>query len=805
MTGRALHFAVAVWGESYVDTLLRLALPSFLAPGNIPACATRRKCIFEVHTRAADVAAIRSSEAWRELATHADAVIRPVLTDHELERGNRYSVMSFCHRQAIAAALAERAVLSILSPDCIAADGSFSAALDVLDRGKRAVLVAGPRGDLERIAPGLREHSRSGTSVAIVVSARQLITLLMTHLHPMSERLFWDARQFSVIPSAVYWRAGRVSVLAKYFHLHPLFVDLSAALPSAAEDVGTVDGPFLGLAGIPEEEIYVVSSSDQIALIELSRREHDWMAGNPSMFKTWRVLHWAMTHAEPAQQDRFLCHDICLQGEEDVDWQAMKHSVERRLAPLRAAFRIARRAPYVYRVVRALWLSIAQLVIALKAGSLRNRWSNLCQLYRKRMTQWKLLGLTVVAPEIARRAGWLYWPLMKLCLLARVHFVVNIPANMGHNTVELDHYLRARSAGIFPAGLRAVLFRQPNAMHADTADLYARHFWWVPTSRLAFLLLLPLTMRFRRLILDGGLSRLKWQLREDLSYDRPIENQTYLYQVDKASALEKWKDYYRLRARSSESWPLAVDVGMDEELRAFLNFAPDTKLALFHMKQDLSNATGAASTAQAYLPAMRFLRAEGYRLVFVGREAMPNEFFELGVLNYAQSPLASYRHDVQVFKAAAIAVTAGSGIAFLPDCLGTPYVYADSWHIGMPTFSERCVIVPALVRERAGRMLSLGEQAHLYWSLADEGHEAFPRGRYEARNATGEEILEAVKEALTLRHAPRPLTTLQQCYLALDARGLLPLTRARVSAYFAEKHNHLFNSAVLAAASGRSA
>jgi len=804
LTGLALHFTVAVWGDEYVQTLLGLALPSFLAPGNIPACAARRKCIFEVHTRPADVAAIRSSEAWRELSMHAHAVLRPTLTDDVLARGNRYSAMSFCHRQAIAAALAERSVLSILSPDCIAADGSFAAALDVLEHGKRAVLVAGPRGELETIAPALEERFRSGTSAAIVISPRPLISLLMSHLHPMSERLFWGARQFTVIPSAVYWRAGRASLLAKYFHLHPLFVDLSAALPSAGQDAGTVDGPFLRLAGIPEDEVHVVSRSDQIALIELSRREHDWMAGYPSMFKTWRVLHWAMTHAEPAQQDRFLCHDICLQGEEDVDWEAMRRSVKRAILPLRLALSIARRAPYVYRVVRALWPPIARLVLAMNAW-LRNPWSNLRQLFRKRMTRWKLLGLTFVAPEIARRAGWLYWPLMRLCLRSRVRFLVNIPANMGHNTVELDHYLRARATATFPADLRVVLFRQPNAMHAETANLYARHFWWAPTSRLAYLFLLPLTMRFHRLILDGGLSRLKWQLREDLTYERPIENQTYLYQVDKATALEKWRSYYRLRATSPASWPLAGDVGMDEELRAFLDFAPETKLALFHMKLELSNASGAASTAEAYLPAMRFLRAHGYRLVFVGREAMPSEFSELGVLNYAQSSIASYRHDIQIFKAAAIAVTAGSGIAFLPDCLGTPYVYADSWHIGMPTFSERCVIVPALVRERTGRMLSLSEQADLYWSLADEGHEAFPRERYEARNASGDEILEAAKEALALRQTARPLTTLQQCYQALDARSLLPLTRARVSAYFAEKHNHLFNAALPATASERSA
>jgi putative glycosyltransferase (TIGR04372 family) len=171
---------------------------------------------------------------------------------------------------------------------------------------------------------------------------------------------------------------------------------------------------------------------------------------------------------------------------------------------------------------------------------------------------------------------------------------------------------------------------------------------------------------------------------------------------------------------------------------------------------------------------------------------MPPEFADLGVLNYAESAVASYRHDIQLFKSAAVAVTGGSGIAFLPDCLGVPYVYANSWHIGMPMCSRYCVMTPALVQEIAsGRLLSLAEQAELYWAMPDDGHESFPQDRYRAINASGEEILEAVKEALALKSDLCAFDELQLRYLSVDDRGLLPVTGARISAHFIAAHRDL--------------
>ena len=97
------------------------------------------------------------------------------------------------------------------------------------------------------------------------------------------------------------------------------------------------------------------------------------------------------------------------------------------------------------------------------------------------------------------------------------------------------------------------------------------------------------------------------------------------------------------------------------------------KIALIHMKLHVINATAAQSDPSAYELAIRRLTDDGYQVVFVGREPFPPLFAKLGVLNYSESPVASYRHDVQLFAKASMAITAGSGISCLPDCMGKPY------------------------------------------------------------------------------------------------------------------------------------
>jgi putative glycosyltransferase (TIGR04372 family) len=210
------------------------------------------------------------------------------------------------------------------------------------------------------------------------------------------------------------------------------------------------------------------------------------------------------------------------------------------------------------------------------------------------------------------------------------------------------------------------------------------------------------------------------------------------------------------------------------------------------MKLHVINATAAPTDPAAYELAIRWLIESGYQVVFVGREPFPALFATLGVLNYSESPFANYRHDIQLFATSSVAITAGSGISAHPDCMGKPYVYLDSWHLGMPMPSRKCVSVPALMKHRkTGRFLNLAEQLQLYMGSADKGGEAFPSRDYEARNAEPEEILQALQEALSLAAQPAPLTQMQQRFHKLIPATFQPLVKSRMSDFFLKKHNSL--------------
>lgn len=391
-----------------------------------------------------------------------------------------------------------------------------------------------------------------------------------------------------------------------------------------------------------------------------------------------------------------------------------------------------------------------------------------------------------VVPQRAQHPGLLAWPLHRILRVWGIVFVVNMVPGMGHNTVELDYFLRLLRSGRIPSK-RYVLLRRPSPFHDDTLVLYRRHFWFASNSVFLSNFLAPVIARYEDLRLNVGLSRLRWQLRNDGSWTPPPAGQSFLYQIDKAENRAEWMRYYKLRRETRTITPLKDELTIEPALLAFLGARAD-RLALVHVKYHVANATARPTDPQTYLPAIRWLQDQGYKVVMIGREGMPKEFAALGVLDYANSSLACYRFDLELVAHAAIVITAGSGIAMMPDCMDVPLVYLNSWHIGMPMASARCVMVPTMMMGRAsGRLLSFAEQCDLYWTLEDKGAEIFPTRNYEPRDATGDEVLEAVKESLAA-DPDDELTPRQNGYRRLTLKDGEALIGARISRYFIDKH-----------------
>lgn len=393
-----------------------------------------------------------------------------------------------------------------------------------------------------------------------------------------------------------------------------------------------------------------------------------------------------------------------------------------------------------------------------------------------------------LVPKKAQRLNPMLIAVKHLLLFLRVRFVWNVSPTTGHNTQELDYFFRLRLVG--SADGRVAFLRRSSRIHDDSISLYQDRFWLASNNPVLCDLLFPIIASTERLRIDCGLARGKRQLKADGSYHILSPAYTYLGEVSKEeNTLQRYR-YYVLRKRTANDTPLLDGVRCDPDLARFLDNG-GSKIALLHIKLDAVNATAAPTDPNAYLPAIRWLLDNRYRVVFVGREPYPAQFKEYGVVNYSESPLASYRHDIQLFALAAVAITAGSGISYLADCMNKPYVYLNSWHLAMTNPSPRCVVVPCCVRERkTGRLLTFAEQNALYFDLPDSGGERFPTDSYEGRNADTAEVLAALQETLSL-NGTEPLSAEQSRYREILPKLMRETVRSRVSQFFLDRHPEL--------------
>ena len=397
----------------------------------------------------------------------------------------------------------------------------------------------------------------------------------------------------------------------------------------------------------------------------------------------------------------------------------------------------------------------------------------------------------VAAPFAAVRLPWLLWPVYMLCRAAGIRFVLNSSDGTGHIIAELDSYFRMSYLEETEELRRFVWIRKSSGFTRACVGLYRHKFWWATANTLLYDLFLPITIGRKDITVDVGLARVKRQLNDEGQYSPPDDRQTYLNIIPKRDGMAQWADYYGRRLNSRGHFPMSEADFDNSELVHFLNGGA-SKLALVHIKKDVVNATAKPTAPHTYLEAMSFLADLDYQLVFVGREEMPTEFRRFNTADYAGSPVASFKNDIQLFNMADVAIMSASGVALMAEVFREmPYLYLNSWHLGMPLFSRYCISVPALIQGQSGRLLTFAQQIELYESLPDPGPEIFPQGRYSARNATSEEILAGTREMVAMKEEYHERTGLQESFRQADGGRLLSQVESRCSEYFLQQHRDL--------------
>jgi putative glycosyltransferase (TIGR04372 family) len=306
-------------------------------------------------------------------------------------------------------------------------------------------------------------------------------------------------------------------------------------------------------------------------------------------------------------------------------------------------------------------------------------------------------------------------------------------------------------------------------------------------------LLLPLTIRYKDITHDSGLSGLLWQFDERGKYIRPIQNQNYLNLLPLSELTPLWNHYFRLKTQTNEYFPLVTEM-LDWKGLEPLVGVQSRKRVLIHLKEKKANCTALITDPTTYLETLQHYYSQNIQLVFVGREKMPSCFSDFSVINYSQSPYASFKHDIALFQSCFLAIIGGSGIAYLADCYRKPYLYINSWHIATPVHSPRCVVIPTLLQKTPGQLLTFKEQIDLFLTTESDGT-VRDLDKFFPRNASSDEILSAAVELETLIQKPSPRSPLQESFRKLGPDLPLFFAASRFSEAFLNKHAHLLGNA----------
>jgi hypothetical protein len=207
---RPFYLWMVLWGKQFQNSFLQYCLPSLLAFGNLPSVAKQRALNFVIATTPVDRQELSSTAIFRELQRY----VTPTFIDLPSSPPNRPKWLRAVDGKKLCCdfIFAKRAYAIFISPDCLYADGCISR-LDTLAREGAEVVLnnAYTIVEEERFFPllsksGFATPDRVGDSGIISITPRRLVDIAMQSLHSKWMALEWDARYFSAVSGAVWWR-----------------------------------------------------------------------------------------------------------------------------------------------------------------------------------------------------------------------------------------------------------------------------------------------------------------------------------------------------------------------------------------------------------------------------------------------------------------------------------------------------------------------------------------------------------------------------------------------------------------------
>jgi hypothetical protein len=292
-----------VWGAAYTDAFLNVCVRSLLSPGNLPVFAKHTDSHYTIYTTEADFPRFQSSAVFGRLTDLVKVefgVIRvPGFVD-------KYKRMTQCHAHGISSMRHEDCGFFIMSPDVVWADGSFARLLELSRLPTRLIAMATmPRVVKETFLPAYANRL-SGRDA---LSPRDLVSLSLEHMHPVTRSQFWDdPARTGTGPGDLLWRVGDEGFVVRAFQLQPVLirpVDRDA-IPEVA-----FDADYPRKACPNPTDVLVITDSDEVHCVDFTslgtpnlvlagyqtvEGTTRWAAANTDTFHRALVTHTVRIH-----------------------------------------------------------------------------------------------------------------------------------------------------------------------------------------------------------------------------------------------------------------------------------------------------------------------------------------------------------------------------------------------------------------------------------------------------------------------------------------------------------------------------
>ena len=332
-----VRFLVPVWGKRYIKRFVDLALPSFLAPGNLPALAEVTDLEIVILTSSANYPDFNEHPVFRSLRRIAP--LRFISID-DLITDQVYGVtLTLAYLRGVTDAGNDMVNTHFLfvNSDIVLADGSFrGVAKHILD-GRRIILANSIRAISEELEEPLRRLVDKEKHV-LAVPPRRLVSMAMKALHPTQiAKIVNNDLCHSIHVNQFYWQVNSTTLVSRHFLMFMLCLK--------PERVVTEVHAFCDYSFVPEfcpsGGALAMEDSDDFFALEMQKRnsEIDYLRiGRPTLEEIAKSLsEWTtQVHRDDSLNHTLIFHsDNLPKGTEALCREADRYirAIHERLIP----------------------------------------------------------------------------------------------------------------------------------------------------------------------------------------------------------------------------------------------------------------------------------------------------------------------------------------------------------------------------------------------------------------------------------------------------------------------------------------